>query len=344
MSNSERDVPVEEGPGHRLRAAREAKKLGLGQVAAELHLGEDVVTALEHDEYGQLSGPVFVQGYLRKYARLLGESEELVIQAYHQLAPEGHCYSAAAGAPLNDVVHGSHPVVRTLLWLLVIGLLGLALAWWRGGIELPQMESVDDSAVSSSHPVDVPVIEQMAAPVISEPVISNSLVQEGGYTGPAEAAQEEALVEPVVEPVVDNVPVEPVVAAALDAASQYMSEDVVSEAAVAIEEAPVVAPGPPQSEEVVADQESTTEGIVFEFMATCWVDIRDANGKSKLLGNIPMGTRRVLEGDPPFAVILGNSQAVKITINGQPFDVTPYSRGNVARFKLDTERLAEATL
>ena len=36
-------------------------------------------------------------------------------------------------------------------------------------------------------------------------------------------------------------------------------------------------------------------------------------------------------------MVLGNAAAVKIYVNGRVFDVTPFSRGNVARFTLDPE-------
>jgi cytoskeleton protein RodZ len=337
--NTEPEVPVEEGPGHRLRAAREAKKLSFSQVAAELHLGEGVVAALEQDEYGHLPGPVFVQGYLRKYARLLGESEELVIQAYHQLAPGGRSYSTAVGAPLDAGTQGSHAVARILIWLLLLGALALALAWWQGGFELPQMGSMDRAEAPSPAAMgQEPVYEE--APAQTEPVISSGWVEEELPAGPAEEMPVELMSEPVAEVAAEMPPVEEEAVAAPEVAPPEQPEVVAPLEAVE-EVAAESAPSVPQAE--ADEQENLTAGVVLEFTATCWVDIRDASGRFKLLGNVPVGSRRVLEGVPPYAVILGNSQAVKITVNGQPFDLAPFSRGNVARFTLDPERLAETT-
>jgi cytoskeleton protein RodZ len=82
-----------------------------------------------------------------------------------------------------------------------------------------------------------------------------------------------------------------------------------------------------------------TEDIVLEFTGPCWVDIRDQERKFKLFGEMRKGDRHVLEGKPPYSVILGNASAVEITVAGKPFDLDAIARGNVARFKLDPGQL-----
>ena len=76
-----------EGPGTRLRRCREAKQLDLATVATMLHLSEPKLSALENERFDQLPGPVYIQGYLRNYARLLGESVEEILEAYHAWDP-----------------------------------------------------------------------------------------------------------------------------------------------------------------------------------------------------------------------------------------------------------------
>ena len=75
--------------------------------------------------------------------------------------------------------------------------------------------------------------------------------------------------------------------------------------------------------------------IVMTFSAPCWVDVRDNAREFKLFGEMPNGATKVLGGQPPYKMVIGNSRAVTITINGEPFDLTPYAKGNVARFTLD---------
>jgi cytoskeleton protein RodZ len=78
-----------------------------------------------------------------------------------------------------------------------------------------------------------------------------------------------------------------------------------------------------------------TRQIVLSFSGNSWVDVRDSERKFKLFGEIPKGSRKVLGGQPPYKLVIGNAEAVSITVNGRPFDLAPYAKGNVARFTLD---------
>ncbi|MCY4212715.1 MAG: helix-turn-helix transcriptional regulator [Gammaproteobacteria bacterium] len=70
---------AKEGPGVALQAARQARKLSVPQVADRLKLSSAVVTALEANDWERLPAPVFVRGYVRAYARLMGlPAEELL--------------------------------------------------------------------------------------------------------------------------------------------------------------------------------------------------------------------------------------------------------------------------
>ena len=70
---------AEEGPGAALQAAREARQLSVPQVADQLKLSSAAVTALEANDWDRLPAQVFVRGYIRAYARLMGlDDEELL--------------------------------------------------------------------------------------------------------------------------------------------------------------------------------------------------------------------------------------------------------------------------
>lgn len=69
-------------PGTRLRAARRQHKLAIEEVARELHLDAAVIEAIENDNQAALPAPIFVQGYVRSYARLVGLPEEELVRLY----------------------------------------------------------------------------------------------------------------------------------------------------------------------------------------------------------------------------------------------------------------------
>ncbi len=76
------------GVGRRLGAARQARGLDLGRIAALLHLKPALVESLEQERYGDLPEPVFIAGYIRNYARHVGLDPEPLVAAYQ--ASEAH--------------------------------------------------------------------------------------------------------------------------------------------------------------------------------------------------------------------------------------------------------------
>jgi cytoskeletal protein RodZ len=86
VASSDADISrVSEGessPGAMLRTARIQHNLNVEQVAKELHLDARIVTAMENDDHSALPEPIFVQGYLRSYARLVGLSADEIVSRY----------------------------------------------------------------------------------------------------------------------------------------------------------------------------------------------------------------------------------------------------------------------
>ena len=71
-------------PGARLKREREARGLTEQQAAESLNLDPTVVAALEANDFAALGAPVFVKGHLRRYATLLGLSEDELVGAYER--------------------------------------------------------------------------------------------------------------------------------------------------------------------------------------------------------------------------------------------------------------------
>ena len=68
--------------GRQLAAARNGRKLDIDTVARELKLDAAIIRALESDDRAALPAPIFVQGYLRSYARLLELPVQELLQRY----------------------------------------------------------------------------------------------------------------------------------------------------------------------------------------------------------------------------------------------------------------------
>ena len=73
--------------------------------------------------------------------------------------------------------------------------------------------------------------------------------------------------------------------------------------------------------------------MVFEFAAESWFDLTDARGRRLYYDLAGPGSRLEFMALPPVEVIIGNSDAVTITVASDEFAVPLSSRrGNVASF------------
>jgi len=68
--------------GARLAEAREKRTLTVETVADELNLDVSIIEAIENEDRENLPAPIFVQGYVRNYARLVGLPEEELVAGY----------------------------------------------------------------------------------------------------------------------------------------------------------------------------------------------------------------------------------------------------------------------
>lgn len=115
--------------GTRLRDARIAHKLKSGDVARELHLDIDIIEAIECGDMSALPAPIFVRGYVRSYARLVGLPEDKLIRefnAQHAELPPLSVISAGNRAPMFRLPSGR--LIRNVI-LIMLGIILLWLAW-----------------------------------------------------------------------------------------------------------------------------------------------------------------------------------------------------------------------
>jgi cytoskeleton protein RodZ len=349
VTNEDVATPDLEGPGKRLQTIREAQGLDLSRVASLLHLSDEKLIALEADDYSSLPGSVFVQGYLRNYARLLGVAVEPVLESYQSFKPESEQQADLRVAQVRREVRSSHAVVRFFTWLIVLGLVGLVLTWWRGYLQWPiqlegetssvqspitdsaaVMQSVDEQVpllpIPSGAPEELPSLdsggESLLLPVPGPVVDPDANEQEMAF--PEAAVTESDVKEPPSGEAVGN-----------DVAGS-VAETTQSEDTAQPSESPAV---PIAAEESPPSPQVSTSEVALEFSGDCWADIQDSSGSFKLLGVIKAGARHVLEGKPPYKIVLGNAAAVSITVGGAAYDLSPHVQGNVARFSLNPERV-----
>lgn len=73
-------------PGAQLAAERVRQGLSQDYVAGKLHLRVRLIELLEMDDYQSMPEPVFIKGYVRGYAKLLGVSAQPLLDIYNNNA------------------------------------------------------------------------------------------------------------------------------------------------------------------------------------------------------------------------------------------------------------------
>ena len=340
-------VEFAESPGRRLRVQRQSKGLEVVRIAAQLHLRPSLVEALEHDQYEKLPNPVFVAGYLRNYARLLGMDPEAIVSAYRAANPNVEPPPPRVVRTAKSEIGGSHILVRLVSLALIAGVIGMLALWWQNRADfLSGPGGVNEGAGLALSPMEE---DPGGASDLrgSGPDLGSAAIGEPATVAPVDAAAERPTTR-----------VEPEDVATLSAATVPSADDSEPLSMTAEESAPASAattetgaaapaPGPGAAlseadasavEAPQAAPESPAVGeVALDFSGPCWIDVRDASGKVVLTGEMAKGDRRVLAGQPPYSFVIGNAGATRLTVAGKPFDLQSRSRGNVARFKLNPE-------
>lgn len=74
--------------------------------------------------------------------------------------------------------------------------------------------------------------------------------------------------------------------------------------------------------------------LVLDFNDTCWVDIRDSDGKRLAYKSYAGGEQLEVQSELPITVFLGKADAVTAKVNGDDFDLAPHREGVFARFSI----------
>jgi len=317
--HTESDLPVLDAPaevpltvGQRLRQAREARGMQLADLAQSMKLGMRQIEALETGDWQALPGSTFVRGFVRNYARLVElDPTPLMAQLDGVLEQKRPNLALPASAPAAMPAPGGNErrdyavafsgvalvLIAVLLYLLFPG----DLSAWR-----LQLQSLVSGLEQTAEPVAVTV----------EPPVSvlppGASVQETLHPGLATEGADAASAVP---------------AAPVAAADGLVPAPPEAAAATAGETATPAAAPPTLT--------AATAGLVIRVSKESWVEVRDRNGNVLLSQRVPDASERLLEGSGPFAVVLGNAPGVTLKFKGKDVDLTPHTKGDVARLTLE---------
>lgn len=352
------ELPSPKGPGARLKAAREAKNLNLEKVAAQLHLSNEMLVVLEADDYDNLPARVFVVGYLRNYARLVGLPAEAITQALDQFLPPAEQEQAVELPKVGTTNAGifkpskrsSFPFFKLIL---IFGSL-LAIFWgWKQGYftdvlsttqSIQQQFKSDNLIPIDNQPTQNPTSEPdnsvKAIPVTQDSVKTESVTDSEELTDKPITIEEPEL---VVEPEVSKAEVEPVESTVVTEpeTTPILTSEVTEQAETLPATEITTVSAQPETKPVISEPVATQSApeIILSLAETCWVNVRDSAGDFRMNNNYKAGTQKKFTGTPPYKILIGNVRGATLTIDGEPFDLSGYTKKNVARLVLDPSKL-----
>lgn len=306
------------GPGQLLRNAREQLGWTREQVASRIHLRLTLIAAIESDTYDKHTSHTFIRGYLRTYAKLVGIPDETILAAYDKLGltpPDNidmQSFSRRSRQQAND------SRLKVVTWLVILVLIALSVAWWW---QSTSRRSAGDEALAATEMSATG--STPAEPAITPPDAINTAPGAGAAIAPADT-------DVAAPTVVSDA------TAILAPASAAVAPTDVSAAVGTATDAAVSGANGTESEEAVVDP-ATAPQLKMSFTADCWLDVKDAKGKTLFSGLKKANDELVLEGAEPLKFIIGAPMAVKLDYKGQSFDMSRYNNGRTARFSLPQE-------
>lgn len=315
---NESDIAPDSGksnasPGDMLKAARESLNMTISDLAGQTRLSRGVLEALEKNDFASLAMPVYVRGYFRKCAHVLNVPEERLLQAYADWT----------GTPLK-----AQPVPITVTeppreydnvkrgpswqYALIIAVLAGAALWW--------FASGDGQSTKAKSETTVGVTTVDINPPAYEVQPLGSL--EGSVTQlePLPPVNAGAPLDGTPAPT----PAQPGALAPGATPATPTSVTGVPPAIIVQPTAPAVPAGP--------------NTLSLSITAPSWVEIYDEDRKRLVYGLLPAGSRQQVTGKPPYQVVLGHPQGVRMNFGGRAVDLSPYTDDNgTARFEVERD-------
>lgn len=298
-------VAFETPVGEQLRQAREARGLEIADISQTLKLGPRQVEALESGDWNGLPGHTFIRGFVRNYARLLQlDPAPMMAQLDSVLEKPVDNLGKQDSGPAAMPSSGSAGVSRRDRQVMSIGL-GLvvlaALVYFLIPSDLSALRDSVQSLLDSVGRKDV--TEQAAAPAADTPPV----------------AGQPATSEPVFPP------------GSTQQQTMYPQALVPAETPAAA--APAAAPAPQAAENAAST--AAQPQLRFVLDKDSWIEVRDRDNKVAFSQRLASGAEQIVSGQGPLSLTIGYAPGVRLFWRGQPVDLAPHTKGDVARLVLE---------
>lgn len=298
--------PAASTAGGLLKAARQAAGVHLAVLSVTLKVPVRQLEALEADQFPADQSPVFARGLVSSMCRQLRIDSAPILalmpMTENYLNLQGAVRHAYPVPPNLGRVRRAHSAAQSKTWWVAAGMVVLiaALIWLPNPAQWAWFESLRVAVTASE------TASETAAPV--------ALAESAGWSagGPTAQASAPAMVVTEVTP---NLP-----AGVSETAGTSATSSVPVLAAIS---SPVAMPSV-----------ATPPELAFSAQNMSWIEVRDAEKKLVWNGVLNAGETKRLSVVLPVLVVVGRSDAVQLSVKGQPFDLKPHTQINTARFEV----------
>lgn len=353
-------------PGQLLREARELAQLSVDDISKKLHLKATVISAIEENNFDEITSLTFARGYLKAYAKLVPVEEKDILAAFEH-------YTTAEQQQLNMQTFSNRKGKKKIdSWLtiltslLLIGIIAAAAVWYMRNQPLaddpatnpppseptnieqpkeateepkPQADSqyADEDNLSPAGELLEPVKEQAGQLSVSQETVSQEVA--GQLSGEQASSNQGATVNQA-----ENIAGE---LASEQAAQQHSPQANAQKTNSIQNDTPAADTQPTENLESSAQGENAQDvgqqqnlqaanvaHLELRFDDSCWINIEDATGERIAIGTKVKGHYTSVNGVPPFTIKLGKPDAVSIWLDGQSREIPYYPKGSIANFEL----------
>lgn len=283
--------------GSTLRESREAQKLTIEEVSAQLRLSEKQITALEQEDFESFGSAMLTRGFIKNYARLLSLDHEPLLEAHRSMAPEDQAQSIAY---ISQSVSNPADVRMSKPKLLILGaFIFVCLFAWLIYHNLSSPQSAESVEIKLESK------DQASMPVPALPFAERTEVTSPNATITTDAKLPE-----------DSSSVD-------KEKKQIKLEDSNSEQS--------------KSESVQSEVKIGEDKVTFKFTEDSWINVQDKNYKTILSKLGRKGSVEEVEGLTPLRIVIGNANGTQITFKYKVLDLSTYNKNNVVHINLPME-------
>jgi len=160
-----------EKPGRFLKQLRELEGLSVSQMATDIGLSTQQITALENDDNENLPAPIYVKGFIKRYCAAMGVANEVILNAYDAGSKVNEFSPTLNRVSIKKKMHNDAAIMRWVGYALGLAFIALIIFWLQS-VDFDNLLGSVTTGVDKPAELSLPVLEQpgadMAEPEVTE--------------------------------------------------------------------------------------------------------------------------------------------------------------------------------